>query len=236
MTDEEFHLGELGVALDPSDPRHIAPPPLPLSKKVLDIGCGAGQTLIAAYSDRVSYGVDIDAGALKLGNRLTDRVRFAQSRAEALPYRDSQFDRVISRVAIPYTNIQSTLKEIRRVLKPGGELWATLHSFSMVVRNRDLKALRTHLSLAYVLANSALFHVLQRQFHVMGKCESFQTPTGIRRALEQNGFEDIVVSQGTHFVVEARVPGLTLVPEATDVDEQREPVLTMPGKPSSEAA
>ncbi len=232
-TNEEFHLGELGVALDPTDPRHIAPPPQPASKKVLDIGCGAGQTLIAAYPDRVSYGIDIDAAALRLGSRITDCVRFTRSRAECLPFADSQFDLVISRVAIPYTDIQTTLKEIRRVLKPGGELWVTLHTFSMVARNLHLRTLKSHLSFAYVLANSALFHLAQRQFDVMGRFESFQTPKGIHRALERNGFEDIRISLEKHFVVQARIPGLAAVPRNA---ASRNEVLTLPTGESFEAA
>ena len=232
-TNEEFHLGELAIALNPADPRHISPPPLPASKKVLDIGCGAGQTLIAAYPDRISYGIDIDAGALKLGTRLTGGVRFVRSRAEYLPFGDSQFDLVTSRVAIPYTDIQSTLKEIRRVLKPGGALWVTLHTFSMVVRNLNLRTLRSHLSFAYVLANSALFHLTQQQFRVMDRCESFQTPKSIQRALEQNGFENIKISLGKHFVVQARALGLEVLPRKGKPSED---VLTLPTRSGSEAA
>ncbi|MEX2302242.1 MAG: class I SAM-dependent methyltransferase [Bryobacterales bacterium] len=207
-TNEEYHLGELALALDPSDSRRITPPPRPASATVLDIGCGAGQTLIAAYPDRVSYGLDIDVGALALGGRLTKRVRFSRGRAEDLPYSDAQFDLVISRVALPYTNFQRSLKEIRRVLKPGGGLWITLHSFSMVVRNLNLRRPRTYVSFAYVAANSLLFHCFQRQFSLLGKCESFQTMRGVRRVLEENGFGGIEISHGRHFVVEGRVPGV----------------------------
>ena len=81
----EYHLSELQVALDPTSPRHILPPRLAPSSKVLDIGCGAGQSLIAAYPDHVSQGLDIDFDALQLGRSLTGCVRFTQGRAEALP-------------------------------------------------------------------------------------------------------------------------------------------------------
>jgi ubiquinone/menaquinone biosynthesis C-methylase UbiE len=213
-----YHLGELGVALDPSDPRHIAPPRQPASKTVLDIGCGAGQTLIAAYADRVSHGIDIDARALALGGRLTERVRFSCGRAEDLPYRDAQFDLVISRVALPYTDFRRSLGEIRRVLKPGGELWITLHSFSIVVSRLELRRPKTYAAFAYVVINSLLLHCFQRQFSLLGRCESFQTAGGIRRALERHGFTGIETMQGKHFVVEARVPGVTAMPAEADSD------------------
>src|SRR5262249_18921537 len=117
---EAYHRGELAVALDPSHPSHILPPPLEARQLVLDVGCGAGQTLIAAYPDRVSFGLDIDRAALKLGRSLTDRVHFVCARAEALPWPDNSFDLVTARVSLAYTDIGRSLQEIRRVLKSGG--------------------------------------------------------------------------------------------------------------------
>ncbi len=128
---EQYHLDELKIALDPNHPKHILPPALPSSKRVLDIGCGAGQTLIARYPDRVSFGLDIDVDALQIGRSLTDRVRFVCGKAENLPYSNAQFDMVIARVSLAYTNISAALKEIHRVLKKDGELWITLHPFSI---------------------------------------------------------------------------------------------------------
>lgn len=101
---EHYHRAELKIALDPSQPDHLVPPPLPRSERVLDIGCGAGQTLIAAYSDRVSFGLDIDLDVLKLGRSLTDDVCFVCGKAESLPWPSGQFDMVIARVSLPYTS------------------------------------------------------------------------------------------------------------------------------------
>src|SRR5439155_7116311 len=53
------HLAELKIALDPSDPRRFIPAGIPEHSKVLDVGCGAGQTLIAACEDRHAFGLDI---------------------------------------------------------------------------------------------------------------------------------------------------------------------------------
>jgi ubiquinone/menaquinone biosynthesis C-methylase UbiE len=126
---EHYHLAELRIALDPSHPAHLLPPALPRSQKVLDIGCGAGQTLFAVYADRVSFGLDIDFDALKLGRSLTGNVCFVCGRAEFLPFSHNYFDMIMSRVALPYTNISASLKEIHRVLRRGGQLWMTLHPF-----------------------------------------------------------------------------------------------------------
>ena len=99
---------------------------------VVEIGCGAGQTLIAAYNNRVTFGLDVDPGALRLGRSLTQNVRFVCGKAEALPYGDEQFDLVLARGSVPYFNIPASLREMRRVLRPGGTVWMTLHPVAMM--------------------------------------------------------------------------------------------------------
>jgi ubiquinone/menaquinone biosynthesis C-methylase UbiE len=201
---QEYHLGEFQLAQDPTNPRHILPPPLPAGLRVLDVGCGAGQSLIAAYPDRLSFGVDVDFEALKLGRSLTERVAFANAAAEALPYASGQFDFVTARVSLPYTNLSRSLREMRRVLKKGGGVWMTLHPLSIPWSQAKVANVKGRIFFAYVVLNSLLFHFVQRQFPFLGRYESFQTGRGMRRALEKNGFRDISITQGRHFVVTAR--------------------------------
>lgn len=202
---EQYHLGELEVAQNPSHPAHILPPPVPVRSRVLDVGCGAGQTLIAAYGQQLTFGIDIDLSALRLGQTLTENVAFVCSKAEALPFRPGAFDLVIARVSLAYTDICKSLKEIRRVLKPGGGLWMTLHPFAVPWEQVKRSGWKGKLFFLYILLNSTLFHLAQRQFPWFGKYESFQTPSGIRLALQRCGFAEITVEQGKHFLVTARV-------------------------------
>jgi SAM-dependent methyltransferase len=202
-----YHLAELKIAQNPDDPAHILPPPVPANARVLDVGCGAGQSLIAAYPGRVSYGVDIDLSALALGATITDHVRFTCARGETLPYADGRFDLVFSRVALPYMNVPTALREIRRVLAPGGVFWATLHPFSLCWRQaRKTATLRGWLYLAYIVANSLWLHFVGAEFAALGRCETFQTCRGIARALDRAGFSDIRVVRGRHLVVTATAP------------------------------
>ncbi len=201
---EQYHLGELKIAQDPSHPAHILPPPVPAQSRVLDVGCGAGQTLLVAYPHEVTFGVDVDLSALRLGRTLTENVRFTCANAEALPFRPEKFDLVIARVSLVYTDLRQSLKEIRRVLKPGGTLWMTLHSFALRWQQAKRSNWRGKAFFAYVLLNSALFHFGQRQFSFIGKQETFQTERGIKRALQRCGFSDIAVKQDRHFLVTAR--------------------------------
>src|ERR1051325_3965897 len=118
----DYNIAELRIALDPKHPNHILPPSLPASAKVLDIGCGAGQSLMAAYPDRVSFGIDISFAALKLGKSMSDRIRLVNGGAEALPFQGASFDFVFARVSLPYTNIAAALREVHRVVKADGRI------------------------------------------------------------------------------------------------------------------
>lgn len=203
-TSQSYHRAELKIALDPSHPAHVLPPPLPRSQKVLDIGCGAGQTLIAAYPDQVSVGLDVDFDALQLGRSLTDHVRFVCGKAESLPYPNAQFDMVIARVSLPYTNISNSLREIHRVLRKDGALWMTLHSVSIPWNQTKSSNYKRWIFFAYILLNSSLFHLFQKQFPFLGRYESFQTERGISKALIKSGFRGISIHRRRHFVVTAR--------------------------------
>ena len=207
----QYHESELRIALDPTHPDHILPPPVPQSAKVLDIGCGAGQTLIAAYPDRVCFGLDIDTEAIAYGQTLSKDVSFVNGRAEALPFRDREFDVVIARVSLPYTNLGPTLKEIRRVLRDDGQLWLTLHAFPVAWKQARGNGFRAKIFFGYILLNSLWFHLACKQFPFLGgRYESFQTDHGIRRALKQNEFRDVTITRARHFIVEARA-GSTLL-------------------------
>lgn len=199
---ERYHLLELEIAKNPADPRHIIPDPGAPGDKILDIGCGAGQTLIAAFPGCVTYGIDLDMDALRLGMELTQKVRFVCGSAEHLPFRDGTFDRVISRVALPYTEVLTSLREIRRVLRSGGKVWMILHSLPLMWTLWQAESTPWSHRI-YVLFNSILFHCVQRTFPKRGRRESCQTNYGIRRALERAGFEHVMIAQTKHFLVTA---------------------------------
>jgi ubiquinone/menaquinone biosynthesis C-methylase UbiE len=215
MTSSEYHLRELEIAQSPNDPRHVMPMILPRHRRILDIGCGAGQTFIA--SDLVpgvqAAGLDVDFEALLLGRELTQRVGFTAGQAEHLPFPDASFDLVLSRVTLPLTYVPAAVREIGRVTAPGGDLWLVLHSLDKTVH--DLCASlrsgqwRRVLYRSYVLANGALFHATGRLAPSPqgGHYESFQTNAAIKRELQRAGFEAIIAVNGQHYVVTASKHG-----------------------------
>lgn len=210
-----YHFLELQIACNPADTRRVMPRVHSTCRRILDVGCGAGQTLVAsALGDQVTaIGIDVDDRALRLGRTIDPRIGYVQARGESLPLPTGHFELVISRVALPYMNQRPALAEMARVLERGGTLWLALHPASQVftrlrecVRQRDW---RSALRRLYALANGALFHFTGREVRAPGRhgsrFESFQTPQRMRLELEALGFEDIRIERrASFFVVTAR--------------------------------
>lgn len=100
--------------------------------RVLDIGCGTGTlaTLIKRrYPDATVVGLDPDPKALARARKKAERagvsIQFDQGFADELPYPDTSFDRVFSSMMFHHLqpeHKEKTLREIKRVLAPGGSL------------------------------------------------------------------------------------------------------------------
>lgn len=199
----EYHLEELRIAGDPAHPAHLLPPPISSADRVLDVGCGAGQTMIAAYPQRVTHGLDPSMSALRLGRSQTQLVRFVCGKAEALPYADGAFDLVVARVTLAYTDIGASLREIHRVLRRGGTVWMTLHPLSLCWQQALRANLKGRIFFCYVVLNGLAFHFFQKQFCFFERQESFQTEPGIHRALVRAGFHSIQIQRDRQFLVTA---------------------------------
>ena len=93
--------------------------------RVLDIGCGNGAFLAKlAPRLREAVGVDISEKMLEQArkrNRQHSHLSFQQIQGPSLPFPDNSFDRVISVLSFRYLDWDPIVKEILRVLKPGGE-------------------------------------------------------------------------------------------------------------------
>jgi SAM-dependent methyltransferase len=103
-------------------------------RRILDAGCGAGP-LAAALRDRgaIVTGIDASAGMLALARRrLGDDVALhLVDLNDRLPFADGAFDDVVASLVLHYLEDWGpTLAEMRRVLRPGGRLIASVdHPF-----------------------------------------------------------------------------------------------------------
>lgn len=176
---------------------------MPADARILEVGCGAGQQLLVNYPNRRTLGIDVDASAIALGKTLATTVAFTRGMAEALPFKRDHFDFVFARVSLPYTNITQSVREIHRVLRPGGQTWLMLHPLSLCVKHAFHGDLKSKLIFLYILANGLSLHWLGRQFQIGRFQESFQTSKGMRRALERAGFSNITIDRRGLFVVTA---------------------------------
>ncbi len=113
--------------------------PLQAGDTVLDLGCGEGRHVISAYVEGEvhSIGVDLCLDDLKttrdkfadFDEPANDAKTFGLSSANALqlPFADNTFDKVIcSEVLEHIPEYEGALKEIERVLKPGGLFCASV--------------------------------------------------------------------------------------------------------------
>lgn len=208
----DYHRLELSIAANPNDSRRVMPVVEERHRQILDIGCGAGQTLIGSNlrADVVAVGLDLDHSALSLGKQLNPAIHFVRGRGEGLPFESEAFDLVICRVSLPYMHIAKAVSEMARVTSAGGDLWLVLHPFSMTVKEFGTNL--THLQLKaglyrlWVLINGFTLNTVGTQMHWPGnsnRYETWQTSSGIKRALLAAGFDRIQIHRGQHFVVTA---------------------------------
>lgn len=102
------------------------------AQRVLEIGCGTGNLALMVKQRHPQLevaGMDPDARALARAARKSRRVRLElqldRGFADELPYIDASFDRVLSALMFHHldpTLRVATLREVLRVLRPGGSL------------------------------------------------------------------------------------------------------------------
>jgi SAM-dependent methyltransferase len=148
-------------------------------RRSLELGCGTGIFLEqVATSGACSHGLDLSAELLEQARSRVahlDNVRLTRGNAEALPYADATFDAAYGSSVLHHLDLDATLRELWRVLRPGGRLVFA-----------EPNALNPQLLL--------IFHVgaVKERFGVSPDEMAF-TRFRARSALERAGFVDISV-------------------------------------------
>jgi ubiquinone/menaquinone biosynthesis C-methylase UbiE len=94
---------------------------------VLDVGCGQGIDVVEFLSAGArATGIDLTPRHVELARRHVEamglQATITQGDAECLPFKDASFDFVSSNGVLHHTpDMPAALREIRRVLRPGGQ-------------------------------------------------------------------------------------------------------------------
>lgn len=170
--------------------------------KILDIGSGTG-ALARRLADKGArvWGVDISPGMVEVAHHLAegaDGVSFTVGSVDNLPFEGEMFDSVVTAISFHhFPDPAASLKEILRVLKPGGRVF--ICDF-----NTQRPISRLFMAIAHLFMKIGKVHV-----HTSG--EKYLSSHEIRKMLEQAGF----VTVDSHlFLIHAFPPLAMLVSSA----------------------
>lgn len=91
--------------------------------RILDVGCGPRGSLEWATMAAEAVGVDPLADRYRVLQTRKQRMRYVNAYAEVMPFADGYFDDAFCFNALDHTaDFRAALKEIGRVLRPGGRL------------------------------------------------------------------------------------------------------------------
>ena len=99
-----------------------------LHGKVLDVACGTGDMVVELLRTRHAAslqvtGVDLSEEMLAIAKRKAPQAEYRLADAEHLPFGDASFDAVICAFGVRnFVHLEQGLKEMVRVLKPGGRM------------------------------------------------------------------------------------------------------------------
>ncbi|MFI9815990.1 methyltransferase domain-containing protein [Saccharothrix variisporea] len=153
-------------------------------ERVLDIACGTGVVTRRA-AERVGprgsvTGLDISAGMLEIARAGSAEIDWREGDAAALPLPDGAFDVVVSSLGMQFVeDKQSALREVHRVLTPGGRV-----AIATVGPTPPLFA---------VLEQALARHVSPEVAGFMRAVFSLYDPEQLRTLATDAGFDDIDV-------------------------------------------
>jgi len=146
---------------------------------VLDVCCGPG-ILAGGATKRgaEATGLDFSAKAIEIASRRLPGTRFQQGNAQCLPFPDASFDSVLCGYGLMHLpDPEAALREMRRVLSPGGRLALSVWDSTGVGFTLVYEAIRARGKMDAALPHGPDFF-------------QFGTPERMVAALTEVGFSD----------------------------------------------
>ena len=113
----------------------------PAPRRMLDVGCGPGGLLASLAASRPGAavaGADLAPGMARESARRVPGALVAVADAEHLPFADASFDLVVSTSTFQWLpRLDAGLREVRRVLAPGGAFCLALFCGDTLAELRD---------------------------------------------------------------------------------------------------
>ena len=123
--------------------------------RVCDLGCGPGQIARYLHQRGVdSFGIDLSPGMVEKARQLNPGIEFQQGDMRALRLEDDALVGIAafySIIHIPRGDVTDVLRELRRVLKPGGLLLLAFHRGDEVLHRDELWGKNVALDFAFFL-------------------------------------------------------------------------------------
>ncbi len=92
-----------------------------LQHPILDLGCGDGHFVTIAMDEKVDVGIDPWTGPVRLAQKNGGYNMVVQGSGYTLPFPDNHFASALSNSVLEHIpDLDTTLKEMSRVMKPGG--------------------------------------------------------------------------------------------------------------------
>ncbi|HEV2974689.1 MAG TPA: class I SAM-dependent methyltransferase [Solirubrobacteraceae bacterium] len=100
----------------------------PAGKTVLDYGCGPGYLTTSLFERGAEHvtGIDVSEGEVEqaresaAANGFAKRSRFVAGDAHATGFDKDSFDLIVGQAIIHHLDVEVSLRELRRILRPGG--------------------------------------------------------------------------------------------------------------------
>jgi ubiquinone/menaquinone biosynthesis C-methylase UbiE len=137
---------------------------------VCDLGCGPGQIASYLHERGVTVcGVDLSPGMIEQARRLNPGIEFVQGNMLALPVEDEAWAGIAAFYAIvnfPPDDLSTVIREMQRVLQPGGWLLMSFHIGDEIEHVDDLWGCATSLDFYFFRPAQVTAHLRAAGFEV----------------------------------------------------------------------